>query len=261
MKSFKTLIAASAFALLVVSCGGNNSAETLAKAAHLTDSIAAAEADGKAVAADSDLMVSFTMPDAGIPLTAIGQDLFDVFAAQELKIVAPANVAAVCDALREVKGNLVVALNSPGGESAEFTLTPQDIIKLQRAKPSQLNLGAARNQLIDVAQQMVPNPDAHTGAVRVDVTVSKSFLEYNIIWPKASAYDKYPQGLLTKNYFNPLKKQYQQLGRLAEPVIAMLSAMGIDGVRVVYSAEDSDKQLKQAFPWREIRLPIEENTK
>lgn len=252
------LAAPCALAVLMAASCSKSSGDALAHAGNLADSIASADAGGSVVVAAPDLDASFTIDDAELSLSSVGQDLFNVFAAQQLKKLSAKDITTVCDALRDSKGELHVILNSSDGESATFAFTPQQVIKLQRAKNSELNLGAARLQAVAVAEKMVPNPSAHSGAVRVDVSVAKSFLEYNIVWPKASAYDKYPQGVLTANYFNALKKQYQNMGGLAEPVIDMLTSMGIDGVRIVYSAVDSDKQLKQAFPWREIRLPIEE---
>lgn len=259
MNTFKFLCATMlvAAAAGLSGCGSKNSGEALVSAAELADSIARADANGSVVAAAPDLEASFTVSDPEIALSAVGQDLFDVFAAQQLKKVPAKDINAVCEALRESKGQLEVIINSPDGESITFSLTPHRIGALQRAKNSDLNFSAARTQAIAVAERMVPAPEAHAGALRVETGVSKSFLEYNIVWAKASSFDKYPQGVLTQNYFNALKKQYQDMGGLAEPVIDMLSSMGIDGVRIVYSAENSDKELKQAFPWREIRKPIE----
>lgn len=258
MKNYLKIFSFAASLLVFAACGKSGAENALTTAGELADSIASAEADGTATVNAPDLQLSFTVEDAELPLDCIGQNVFDLFASQQLKRLSPQDITTVCNALRDSKGNLIVILNSPAGESATFTLTPKQILYLQRAKNSELNLGAARNEVVAIAQRMVPAPEAHSGALRVETSVSKSFLEYNVIWPKASAYDKYPQGLLTKNYFNALKKQYQALGRLAEPIVNELNTLGIDGVRIVYSAEDSDKELKQAFPWREIRLPIEE---
>lgn len=259
MKSAIKIFAGAACAVLALAgCGSAVKADSLGEACTVADSIADAEADGAVVIDNRSLQASFEILDPEIAVDRIGQELFDVFAAQQLKRISAADINLVCEALRASGGDFVTVLNSPDGTSAVFTLTPRQIVHLQRAKNSDLNLGVARNQVIAVAEMMCPNPAAHTGASRVDVSVSKSFLEYNIVWPKASAYERYPQGILTSNYFNALKTQYRQMGGLAERVIAMLQTMGIDGVRIVYSAENSDKQLRQAFPWREIRMPVED---
>lgn len=255
MKKISILIGA--FMLVLAACTGGNSAATLIQAGAVADSLASEEADGTVEVASPDLQASFTIEDEQISIQAIGQELFELFASQQLKRLPAKDITGVCNALRESKGDFITIINSPTGESVSFSLTPHQIIKLQRAKNSELNLGAARSQIIAIAQNMVPNPDAHAGAVRVDVSINKSFIEYNVVWEKASYYSHFPQGILTKNYFNPLKEEYQEMGGLAERVIDMLSSLNIDGVRMVYSAEDSDKELRQAFPWREIRMPIE----
>lgn len=252
------LTAITALALGIASCGNHKSADNLLAAGVLADSIANAEANGSVVVNTPNLQASFTITDPEIPVNQIGQELFDVFAAQQLKKISPKDISAVCEALRSSDGELAVIINSVDGESIAFNLTPHRIIALQRAKNSELNFSAARTQVVAIAERMTPNPEAHAGAVKVEASVAKSFLEYNVIWAKSAEFDKKSQGVLTQNYFNALKLQYQALGGLAEPVIDMLSSMGIDGVRIVYSAENSDKQLKQAFPWREIREPIVE---
>lgn len=243
--------------LVATGCGSHNVEDSLRSAAEVADSVAKADAGGSVVVDVPNLQISFTVTDSEISLASVGQDLFEVFAAQQLKKVSPKVVAKVVEALRESKGELDVIINSDNGESAAFTLTPHRIVALQRAKNSELNFSSARTQVIAVAERMVPAPQEHIGAMKVHVSVSKSFLEYNIVWPNVTSYERQPQGILTKRYFNALKEQYQTMGGLAEPVIDMLTSMGIDGVRIVYSAENSDKELKQAFPWREIRLPIE----
>ena len=258
MKTLKTLGVFAAAAMALASCGSGGSSDPLIDAAALADSIASADAGGTVTVASPDLQASFTVSDPEIPVSCVGQDLFDVFASRQLKNIPAKDISAVCDALRQSKGTLTVIINSVGGESVTFSLTPRQIVRLQRAKNSELNPGGARNEVAAMAEKMVPAPEAHAGALRVETSVSKGFLEYNVVWPKASAYDRLPQGILTQNYFNALKKQYQAMGALAEPVVSMLETLGIDGVRIVYSAEDSDRRLRQAFPWREIRLPIEE---
>ena len=258
MNTLKSAILGIIASVALISCGGANSKENLSNAAALADSIARADAGGSVVVASPGLQMSFEIADPEIPVSDIGRELFEVFAARQLKTISAADITTVCNALRADKAELDVVLNSPSGESAVFNFTPQRIITLQRAKNSELNIPAARTQLIVVAEKMVPNPGAHAGAVRVETSVVKGFLEYNIIFPDASTFERAAQGLLTKNYFNPLKQQYADMGGLAEPVVEMLTSMGIDGVRIVYSAENSDKNLKQAFPWREIKQPVEE---
>ena len=78
----------------------------------------------------------------------------------------------------------------------------------------------------------------------------RGFIEYNIVWPSQKDLANKEQSVLTLLYFNDLKKSLMDLGELEQPVIDLLTNLGIDGVRVQYSAEDGDKVIKQAFPWR-----------
>lgn len=244
-------------AFLFPSCQGKDTNAILKQATSLADSIASTEGGGSATEAYPDIKLSFEVKDSLIDLNLVGRDLFNVFASYQLKHIVPKEFNEVRNALHDSKGNLEVELTSINGSTAKYSFSPQELSKLFGARSTDLNFPAAKNQLIAVAEKCVPSPESHSGAERVDVSIKKSFLEYDIVWPKASSYANSTQGVLTKRYFNPLKEQYQELGSLAEPIIDILTSMGIDGVRIVYSAPDSDKKLQQAFPWREIREPIE----
>lgn len=244
-------------ALALFSCAGGDKGDYLAEAAAVADSIAMSEAGGSATVVAPDITLCLAVDDAGIPLSLLRESLFNVFVSQQLKGLPASDVAMVCDALKASGGNLNVVLNSPTGDSVSFALSAHQIVRLQRAKLSEFNLGDARNDVVVMAEQMVPGGEAHRGAVRVDVSVSKGFLEYNVVWSNVGSYSGYPQGILTQRYLNALRQDYADLGGLGLPVVKLLSALGIDGVRMVYSAENSDKTLKQAFPWREIRMPVE----
>lgn len=238
--------------------GGNASA--LAKAAAGADSIVSSMSDANVEvnAAGTGLDATFRMSDSLIDPAYLGQDLFDVYAAQQLKDYPSAAVNAVSKAVQASKGDITVELLWPGGRNARFTLTPRRFVDLQRAKNSQLNMPAAKTQLTDLARHIIPAPEASKGCDSIETSINKSFLEYTFVWPSASAYANDGQGMLTGRYFNALKRMYTSLGAPGPDIVRMLQGMGVDGIRIVYAAKDSDKTLQQAFPWREIQKPVEE---
>ncbi len=226
-------------------------AEALQSAAELADSLAG---EGWAIAVEAEgIAATYTLTDSLIDPAKIGDALFDVYAAQQLKSYPAAHINTVCDALRDNGGMLEIKIVSPAKNTErEIGLTARRIITLQKSKNSQLNASAAREQTVKMAETMIPAPGAHKAAVRTEASVVKSFLEYNIIFADDKEYAGKDQSLLTVRYFEPLKAQYRALGDLGPALLQMLEGMGIDGVRIVYSAENSDKTIKQAFPWREI---------
>lgn len=245
-------VAVAALGMSVGGCGnGAAKAESLQAAASLADSVAG---EGWEVKADgNNLVATCTLTDSLLNPEAIGDALFDIYAAQQLKTYSAADINAVANALHENEGKLDITLVSPAlGSSRAIELTAKRLVTLQKSKNSQLNASAAREQVVKLAETMVPAPAAHKDAVRVEAAVVKSFLEYNIIFADAKAYAGNDQSLLTVRYFEPLKAQYRAMGDMAPSVVEMLQGMGIDGVRIQYSAENSDKTIKQAFPWREI---------
>lgn len=260
--SLRTLgVAALGVALAsIASCSGSDKAKALQQAAAVADSIASAEGNANVEVneAGTGLDATFRISDSLINVKSIGKELFEAYAAQQLKAVSPDAINLISHALRENKGEITVELLVPGQEPQLFTLTPRRFVDLQRARLTQLDPAIAKEQVVKVAEGMCPNPKAHAGALRVDVAVVKSFLEYNVVWPSEKDLAGKDQGGLTFNYFNDLKRELLQLGDMSQPVIDLLSSLSIDGVRMVYSAEGTDKVVKQAFPWRELQKPIEE---
>ena len=56
------------------------------------------------------------------------------------------------------------------------------------------------------------------------------------------------QGNIVFYHQQLLKNQWKNLANFA----SLIKELGIDGIRVVYADVDSDKKVKQAFPWRSI---------
>ena len=244
----------------IASCSGGDNTEALQHAASVADSIVCANGDANVEvnAAGTGLDATFRIADTLINVQSIGKELFEVYASQQLKTVSPDAINLISHALRETKGDITVELLAEGQQPQTFTLTPRRFVDLQKARLTQLDPAIAKEQVVKVAEGMCPNSKAHAGALRVDVAVVKSFLEYNVVWPSEKDLAGKDQSTLTLNYFNSLKQELIDLGTLSQPVIDLLSSLSIDGVRMVYSAEGTDKVVKQAFPWRELQKPIEE---
>lgn len=263
MNKILLTLASAALAVAGISCSGGNSAQALQEAAHVADSLVNTRwnANVEVNGAQTGLDATFRVSDSLINVDAIGNELFDLFAAYEIKQIPADDINLISKAVLAAKGEINVQLIAPGDKSKTFVLSPKRFVELQKAMLTQLNPSVAKTQLLKVAENFCPNPKAHEGAKSVDVSVVKSFLEYNVIWPSEKAFAGKDQSVLTVNYFNALKQEYQQLGALAHPAIQIMESLGIDGVRMVYSAEGSEREIKQAFPWREIQKPIEETKK
>lgn len=239
--------------LLLAGCGGG--ADRLASAAQTADSVVSVNrnANVEVNAEGTGLDVTFRMNNPLVHVDAIGPQLFDAYASQVLKTYPAKVVTEVCRAMQEAKGELRVEIENTGlQESKVFTLSGRRVLDLHRAGLSALDPGAVREQLVKVAELMVPGGKANDGCVRVETSVSKGFLEYNIVWPDAKAFDGKDQGLLTARYMAALRADFKSLGEQGPEFVDFLGKVGIDGVRMVYTAEGSDVSIRQAFPWREI---------
>lgn len=245
---------ASAAVLLLAGCGGGG-ADRLANAAHVADSVVSIDSNANVEvnAEGTGLDATFRFDNPLISVDAIGQQLFDAYASQLLKTYPAKDVTEVCRAIQESKGEMRVEIINTGLQQHKaFTLTGRRVLDLQRANLSALDPGAVREQVVKVAELMVPGGKANDGCVRVETSVSKGFLEYNIVWPDSKTFEGSSQGLLTGRYMEALRNDFKSLGELGRPLVDFLAKIGIDGVRIAYTAENSEESIRQAFPWREI---------
>lgn len=255
-----SLVAGLGLVAACVACSGGKSAETLAQAATLADKMIRADYNHNVEvnAECTGLDVTVRVADSLIHVDEMGPELFDALAALNIKSCEVPELNELVKLLREAKADVTVQLIGTDETSEEFKLTAAQLLRLQAAKLTQLNPSALKTQIVEMAEAFCPNAAAHAGAKEVEVAIVKSFIEYNVVWPDAKAYANREQGWLTLNYFNPLKKMYADLSEACPGLFPMMKELGIDGVRMVYSAPDSERTLKQAFPWRELEKPIEE---
>ena len=250
----RILTAVSAALFLLAGCGGG-AADRLSDAAHVADSVVSIgnNANIEVNAGGTGLDATFRMDNPLIHVDAIGQQLFDAYASQLLKTFPAKTVTEVCRAMQESKGELRVEIINAGVQQQKvFTLSGRRVLDLQRANLSALDPGVVREQVVKVAELMIPGGKANEGCLRVETSVSKGFLEYNVVWPDSKVFEGSSQGLLTGRYMEALRNDFKALGESGQSIVDFLSKIGIDGVRIAYTADGSDESIRQAFPWREI---------
>lgn len=258
-KHFIRVLPAVATVWLMASCADGKQAEALENASAVADKMISADYDHN-VEVNSEgngLDVAIRLSDSLINVEQIGPELFNALAAMNLRTYSADDVNTVVDALRKAKGDVTVELITPDKTNCEYSLTASQLVKLRSAKLTQLNPALLKAQIIDVANGLFPG-GIPEGAEGVETSIVKSFLEYDVQWPSATAYANREQGWLTLNYFNAFKRLYAQLDEACPGLVAMLADLGIDGVRVAYTAPDSERAIRQAFPWRELEKPIED---
>lgn len=237
----------------LVSCG-DSQADKLARldaAAVQLDSVLKAVGEPvtgvDAVAGDADITVKVTVKDSMVNASLIGDELMDYFIAQVIK-TAPADVVnGVIKAVEGTEGSVRLMLTDMYGNDREFSFTGETLRHLYKAKGSQLNAPRVKEQVCALLQPVLA---ANAGADHVDLTVSKGFLTYEVVFASDKVFRDSGQGLLTRLYLEPIKAQYASLGALEQPVVDMFKSLGIDGVTVIYKALNGDKEIRQGFPWR-----------
>ncbi len=257
MKRMIYLVAIVAALAGMVACGPSaaEKAERLASAAAQIDSIVKCDeapvVSSGARYEDPNIVVSYVLSDSMIKVDLLGDELLDYYAAEELRTMDASTLKTVTSLLSKNETSLVVSITDVYGNAKNYIFTADKLKNLAKAKRSTLNVQKVKEQVVALANASVPAPYAHPGT-QVSASIDGGFLTYTIVWPKKSSYASYSQGVLVSLYKAPLQAQYSALGVLEYPVVDMYKSLGVDGVRIVYKAVDSDSELKQAFPWREL---------
>lgn len=257
MKTILNLTAA-ALVALTAACGPSEAekAARLEGAAAAIDSIVGStQAPFESVSATyaaPNVDVAVTLRDSMIKVDLLGEQLMDYYAADGLKSLDAQQVWDISKTLKSLDTPVVMTITDTYGAQKTFIFPAEKIQKLLKAKPTSLDVPKVKEQVVAMAGGAVPAPLAHPGT-QVSASIEKGFLTYTVVWPSKKNLAGVTQGNLTGNYLDALRRQYGRLGDLEYPVVEMLKSLGIDGVRMVYTAaDDDDVQIKQAFPWREI---------
>lgn len=253
-----TLMISAVVLMLAASCGPSAAERTAAlegAAAGIDSLVTTSQAPFdtcRAVYAEPNVLIEVALRDSMIKVDLLGDALMDYFAADWLKASDQTRVYDVLKTLRRMETPVVLSIRDTYGASKSFIFNADKISRLLKAKPSSLDVPKVKEQVVAMASASAPAPWAHQGC-QVSAAINKGFLTYTIVWPSKAALNGMEQGNITGRYLDPLRRQYARLGDLEYPVVEMLKGLGIDGVRIEYTADgDSDRAIKQAFPWREI---------
>lgn len=206
----------------------------------------------EASASGANMAVKLGLGDSLVRVDLLDAGLLDFFVAQQLKGASPDVINQTVKALEGTSGQLDLTISDLHGGSKTFTYTPDNIRFLIKAKASDLNPARVKTDLCTLLTPALPVPATYRESKSVELTVDKGFLTYTVTFPTDSRFAGSKQGMLTGIYAQPLKAQYLALGALRDPIVEMMKSLGIDGIKVVYKAANSDKDLTLAFPWRII---------
>ena len=201
---------------------------------------------------DANINVAATFGDSLLHADLLGEELMNYFVAGQIKQIKADVVNQVNRALDSSVGSLKLSLTDTWGNSFAIAYSAEDLRHLYKAKGSQLNVPMVKEQLVILLSNSLPTTKANKDSKGITLSIDKGFLNYDILFDKYQKFEKDRQGYITTLYFDLIKAQYASLGKLQTPIIDTMKELGIDGIRVTFVANDSDKELKQAFPWREI---------
>lgn len=225
------------------SCGPSDADRTAALEA-ATEKVEIAHA--KSVDVDGDVVtVKFQVADSLVDVAMISPDLMDVVVAEYLKNGAVENAGELVSALIKNKAVAKIELSDVYGGSKEFEYSGERLRSLLKAHITQLNVSAAKANVVEMAMTYIPPTKGETPAV--ETSLANGFINYTMDFPMPT-YINNGQGLLTLRYRDWLAAHYAP----GTPIVELLQTLGVEGIRVTYTSTATDKELKQSFPWRSL---------
>lgn len=253
MKRFLEIIAAVAMvllALIVFACGPSQEQ----KARELQDAAAevsaAVQQTFSTVAIEAEypnVKVNVVLDDRLFHAELITEPVANFFLAKYIQLLPDNNGKALLRQVKEAEGNVQLTVTDRYGQTFTAEMTPDHVIGLFTAKNTQLSVPAVKEGLEALLGSQLQIPDRFKLAGELSASFEGGFLVYEVP-VKAVDVANLTQGNIVFYHQQLLKNQWKDLAYFA----TLLKELGIDGIRVVYADVDSDKKVKQAFPWRSI---------
>ena len=149
--------------------------------------------------------------------------------------------------VKEAQGAVLLTVTDLYGQTFTAEMTPEHVTGLFTAKNTQLSVPAVKEGLETLLGSQLQIPARFKLAGEVSGSFEGNFFEYTVP-VKAVDVANLTQGNIVFYHQQLLKNQWKDLATFA----SLIKELGIDGIRVVYADVDSDKKVKQAFPWRSI---------
>lgn len=253
MKKFLEILAAVGIVLLtlvVFACGPSQEQ----KAQELTD--AAAEVSAAVQQTYSTVTIEAEYPNVKLNV-ALDDSLFHAelitepvasfFLAKYIQSMPANNAKSLLAKVKEAQGAVQLTVTDLYGQSFTADLAPDHVTGLFTAKNTQLKVPAVKEGLEAMLGSQLEIPARFKLAGEVSASFEGGFLVYEVP-VKAVDVANLSQGNIVFYHQQLLKNQWKNLAYFAN----QLKDLGIDGLRIVYADVDSDKKVKQAFPWRSI---------
>ena len=253
MKRFLEILSAVAMALLVLimfACGPSQEQ----KAKELTDAAAevstAVQQTFSTVAIEAEypnVKLNVALDDSLFHAELLTEPVANFFLAKYIQQLPANNSKALLRQVKEAQGSVQLAVTDLYGQIFTAELTPDHVIGLYTAKNTQLSVPAVKEGLKALLGSQLEIPARFKLAGEVSASFEGGFLVYEVP-VKAIDVANLTQGNIVFYHQQLLKNQWKNLAYFA----SLLKELGIDGIRIVYADVDSDKKVKQAFPWRSI---------
>ena len=253
MKRFLEILSAVAMALLVLimfACGPSQEQ----RAKELTDAAAevcaAVQQTYSTVAIEAEypnVKLNVALDDSLFHAELLTEPVANFFLAKYIQQLPANNGKQLLAKVKEAQGAVLLTVTDLYGQTFTAEMTPEHVTGLFTAKNTQLSVPAVKEGLETLLGSQLQIPARFKLAGEVSGSFEGNFFEYTVP-VKAVDVANLTQGNIVFYHQQLLKNQWKNLATFA----SLIKELGIDGIRVVYADVDSDKKVKQAFPWRSI---------
>lgn len=245
-----TTVALVLLALIMFACGPSEEQ----KAQELTDAAAKAnEAVAQTFstvaieAAYPDIAVKVSLTDSLFHAELITEPVANLFLAKYLQLLPAGDCKPLISKVKAAQGVVKLTFTDLYGQSFSADLAAEHVLSLFTAKFSQLNTTAVKEDIASMIGLQIEVPERFKLAGDLTTSFESGFI--TVVLPvKPIDVANLSQGNVVFYHQPLINNQWKNL----EGFASILKDLGIDGIRVTYADVESDKQVKQAFPWRSI---------
>lgn len=201
---------------------------------------------------DGTLGVKVAFADTTVNVADFSDDLIEYVVAYYIKQHPGQNLDTVLNTLSAEEGSLKLTLTNPAGQTKECSIGAARLKKLYFLKFSELNPAKVKTDIDKIMSLRAESYRKEFNAQSAEFRFYAGFAEYELTFASASAYSNLTQNSLRGKYQNIFRAQFDNYGECRGIIEGVLTSLGIEGCRIVYTDKNDTKTLKAALPWRMI---------
>lgn len=216
----------------------------------IAEATPALESVSFSMADDNVFNVGIKLADSDLQVSELDEPLVRYALAVYMKSHPGRRLDDLVNSLSQLEGTMLITITDADGASREYPMSTAILKRLIRSRLSELGYNDAKSAVTAIMASHTQQYAAHAGAASCTFALTGGFAEYTVEFPARSSYAQWNQSILAGRYKNLLKPQYETYGELRPFVTEVLTSLGIEGYRFIYTDPQGQNPVRAALPWR-----------